>query len=375
MISKMNTLCDRIPKVVLFAFSVTLLFMVVELPGEESDAIQMLKHEKNDTISITINNTRGIHYWVYVDVNSNNISSNFSFPMKWLAPPYSRDLSFSLWPTDSTKSYRYSLNYKWKKAEDSSTTCQDDVFCIITEQLIDSLVYLVDNQQSLPISIRFTPRRFENLQSTVIFPLVTWVRGKSRAKLFAAKIIDVWEERKNTYTYKWHYGIVNARHDDQYVYALPFKRGTTHRVGQGFLGEFSHHDTYAVDWNMPIGTGVHAARDGFVITAVDSFREGGVDAKLTTNSNIIEILHVDGTIGIYAHLRYQGALVEEGDLVRRGRHIGRSGNTGYSTGPHLHFEVARLDGQLDLQSIPVRFQIDEHRVGIVKEGESYTATR
>ena len=51
------------------------------------------------------------------------------------------------------------------------------------------------------------------------------------------------------------------------------------------------------------------------------------------------IKHADDTFGVYWHMKHNGVLVKVGDKVKQGDDIARSGNTGNSSGPHLHFDV------------------------------------
>lgn len=96
----------------------------------------------------------------------------------------------------------------------------------------------------------------------------------------------------------------------------------TSRIGRRW-GRFHS----GIDIAATIGTPVVAARDGVV--SGSSFRRGyGITVQLT---------HDNDSITRYAHL--DAALVREGDVVVKGQLIGYSGNTGRSTGPHLHFEV------------------------------------
>jgi len=79
-------------------------------------------------------------------------------------------------------------------------------------------------------------------------------------------------------------------------------------------------------------------------------------------ANHILILHEDGTLGVYSHLSPNHTTVSFGQRVDAGTLIGYSGNTGYSSGPHLHFAVlvnARTsDGTTSYISIPATFVND-----------------
>jgi len=68
----------------------------------------------------------------------------------------------------------------------------------------------------------------------------------------------------------------------------------------------------------------------------------------------VRVLHDDGTFAVYAHLAWDSIRVRPGQQVARGERIAASGNTGFTTGPHLHFVVLRNEG-LKSVSVPVRF--------------------
>ena len=152
-------------------------------------------------------------------------------------------------------------------------------------------------------------------------------------------------------------GTPNARPRDV-EYAWPLQTPSL-RVQQAWGGRFSHGDDenrHAVDFAVPVGTAVLAARDGVVMQSEAGFADaapGEDDDALVARANFIRILHDDGTMALYAHLRPGGVLVRLGQRVRRGQVIGLSGNTGRSTAPHLHFVVQANRG-MRLHSVPFR---------------------
>lgn len=152
-------------------------------------------------------------------------------------------------------------------------------------------------------------------------------------------------------------GSLEAHPDPDWLYRLPLADGMAGRIGQGFGGRFSHneiHSRYAIDIPLPPGTPIHAARGGVVMDSERWFHRAGTDLDRDgPRANYVRILHEDGTMAVYAHLDYGGVTVRDGQPVRSGQMIGRSGNTGYSTGPHLHFAV-QVNAGMQLQSIPFR---------------------
>lgn len=136
-----------------------------------------------------------------------------------------------------------------------------------------------------------------------------------------------------------------AARPDGHLYLLPLQSSAV-QVSQAFAGHYSHTDAqnlYAVDFPLPEGTPVLAARAGTVMQVVDSLEQG----------SLLRILHSDGSMALYAHLMASSASVRPGQTVATGQAIALSGNTGHSSGPHLHFVVQANTG-LALRSIPFR---------------------
>jgi len=139
---------------------------------------------------------------------------------------------------------------------------------------------------------------------------------------------------------------------EAFRYPLPW-RGGPFRQSQGANGRFSHYTAkgrHAVDVAMPVGTPIVAARGGVVVQT----RNNQHGRQPNPGGNQVRILHDDGTMGVYLHLQSGSVRVREGQRVQSGTLIARSGNTGRSTGPHLHFVVQRNVG-LAVVSIPFQF--------------------
>jgi murein DD-endopeptidase MepM/ murein hydrolase activator NlpD len=143
--------------------------------------------------------------------------------------------------------------------------------------------------------------------------------------------------------------------DSSYVYALPFEKGTAHRLVQGYFGPFSHKERAALDFNMKRGTKICAARDGIVVRLKEDGDRGGWNSKYRPYGNNLIILHSDGSRSGYWHLQKDGVLVNVGDTVKKGQVIALSGKTGYSFQPHLHF-IVWISRNGNWQQIPTRFQ-------------------
>jgi len=104
-------------------------------------------------------------------------------------------------------------------------------------------------------------------------------------------------------------------------------------------GVFYPHFHTGLDLGAPLDNPIHAAADGVVLLAAASVDSTG---KLVGYGNYVVIAHPDGFVTLYGHL--DSIAVKAGQVVHQGQIIGLEGSTGWSTGPHVHFEI-RHDGQ------------------------------
>jgi len=142
----------------------------------------------------------------------------------------------------------------------------------------------------------------------------------------------------------------------------PFPENEAYLISQGFNGLTTHKtddSKHAIDIVMPIGTTIMAVRDGVVMDVEEDFNKAGTNLEeYSDKANHVRILHKDGTMTLYAHLDLASVNVRPGAKVRAGQRIARSGNTGFSSGPHLHFVIQQNVG-MKMHSVPFQF----HRPG------------
>ena len=113
-----------------------------------------------------------------------------------------------------------------------------------------------------------------------------------------------------------------------------------------------------MDIAMDVGTYLTAVRAGTVVWVKDDYHMSGRTNYFLDKANVIKILHDDGTFSSYAHILMDTAIVKEGDNVAVGDMLARSGSSGFSTGPHLHFSVIKNSGLKNI-AIPFKFVDDK----------------
>lgn len=133
---------------------------------------------------------------------------------------------------------------------------------------------------------------------------------------------------------------------------------------QGYNGKFSHNtisSSYAIDFDLQVGDTITSADKGYVVGVIADYKEYGTSKAWRDNdkSNYITLYHPhSGLFTQYVHLNYKGALVKIGDFVEMGQPIGISGMTGFTTKPHLHFNVKYATAEQGLISTEITFEND-----------------
>lgn len=153
-------------------------------------------------------------------------------------------------------------------------------------------------------------------------------------------------------------------------YIIPFKSKPI-KIGQGFnqgthkdWPEYKEDFTYSVDFIIPENTEIIASREGIVTNVKESGKENYSGKNLEKGEiayqrhmNYLEIKHSDGTFAQYSHLAYMSSFVKKGEKVKQGQKIALSGNTGWSSKPHLDFSVVKKNmGKYKIKSIPFKFK-------------------
>ena len=240
------------------------------------------------------------------------------------------------------------------------------------------IVLIAENNNVYPVSLNVKLRNLQNYRVDKRPPYHIEIGAHSKRTVMTLSVKDKSKKSRIGWQYSWIMGRESARHDNSYRYALPFKIGSRVIVSQGFNGSATHtgRSRYAVDFVADVGTRIYAARGGKVISVEDSFNKGGFSKAFGAFANYINIEHTDGTIAKYYHLKQYGVNVKVGQYVSRGQFIGLSGNTGYSSGPHLHFGVYKVDSNFKSSiTLPFVFKTNLGEVDAPHKGHMFKVVR
>jgi len=222
----------------------------------------------------------------------------------------------------------------------------------------ESPVYVLFNDFWGPVEVELTLKNSVNVLSEPSLPARFVIPAQSERTLVGIGALD----QRRSFSYRLGMSSVPGRPISTPVILPPFSAGEEYPVSQGFQGTQTHgapDSEFAIDIVMPVGTAVHAVRSGTVMDVEEDFNRGGKNyKKYAHKANHVRILHEDGTMALYAHLDLASVSVRPGARIRAGQKIARSGNTGFSSGPHLHFAIQQNSG-MQMISLPFRFRTPE----------------
>lgn len=146
------------------------------------------------------------------------------------------------------------------------------------------------------------------------------------------------------------------------IYQIPFKED---ELFLALSDPRAHSQEYnnenAIDFIISPKTEILAALDGEVVNVKDDANEGGADEKFAVMKyqNYITIKHENGEYSQYIHVAQNSSLVKKGDKIKKGHVIAKGiGMIGYTTFPHLHFEIFDEDEK----SLEINFEGDSFKI-------------
>ena len=239
-------------------------------------------------------------------------------------------------------------------------TAEDGEIKVSYRQVGDGIELFARNRYHAPIELKLLIQEIRGLDFPAADDDLRWVLPpRSETSLIRLARLEDGPAPYLAYRFQYLAGDPAARHEPDGLYRVPYAIASDYPISQAYPDVITHStpdSRYAVDIAMPIGTDIFASRGGVVFDVAADNYKSGLDLKRDgPRANVIRILHDDGTYAIYAHLNWNTIRVRPGDRVERGEYIADSGNTGFSSGPHLHFAIVQNVG-LRLESIPFEFQ-------------------
>ena len=139
----------------------------------------------------------------------------------------------------------------------------------------------------------------------------------------------------------------------RYAYDMGIVRDRTDRTGDGTRNE---------DY-FTFGARLNAPGDGKIIALENNINDNYIPGKVNSDiddktiaGNYILIDHLNGEYSMLAHFKKGSIIVAVGDIVSKGQEIGKAGNSGNSSGPHLHYHLQNSPNYLDGLGLPAQFQ-------------------
>ncbi|HNP62529.1 MAG TPA: M23 family metallopeptidase [Woeseiaceae bacterium] len=252
-------------------------------------------------------------------------------------------------------------------------------FSITSETVGSNIEFVAHNSFYAPMEVQLEIVEIVGVEFPHPDDELRWVvAARSDQRLLNLEFLNDVAAPSIKFQFRYLPGDPSSQHKADDGYQVPFSAAQSFPITQAYPDSITHKSldsVRAVDIAMPIGTDIFAARGGTVFDVASQNYRGGLDAiQRGERANVVRILHDDGTFSVYAHLNWNSIRVKPGDRVKAGQYIADSGNTGFSSGPHLHFAVLRNAG-FRIESLPIAFRGPNNARRTPVSGEMLTGFR
>lgn len=237
---------------------------------------------------------------------------------------------------ESSKKEEIHEDFFWDFLENSTYLDNKD-------HLQEYYIYILGSVKKSKMS-ELTEDEYEEYKDEIIEVRKRIIRGIKGVLKYYQNVSDQYKGAKQEEAYWWPIGSVETTEISGKIMATgePESINITSNYGMRNLdGEEKMHNGIDIG-GTESSTNVIASRNGTVVSTIDDDGGACVNGDESCGSsygNFVIIQHVDGNYTLYAHLAEGSITVKNGDTVSQGQVIGKLGDTGRTTGPHLHFEV------------------------------------
>lgn len=200
------------------------------------------------------------------------------------------------------------------------------------------------------VKIQYEMGKRAFIKNSTCFPVTVFVNAKD---FQVSPMSETGIDRDQWGSWNWHPGRIGSMNEKSVLAPLKTKQAVDFGPNTGD----THQDqfTFSYDFTVPEGTSVYAMESGTVARIVQHYQMAHQDKNRLQEVNKVEVLHTDGSVADYVHLKPGSVVLKLCDKVESGQLIGQSGHNGFSSGPHLHVDIQRPIENGKFHTIPLRF--------------------
>lgn len=258
--------------------------------------------------------------------------------------------------------------------ETSIAGCEWEV-CVYPVASGEYLVFRARNAAPVVATVSISFRLLQNFRLTDSVPVVKTVHSGDNIVLTRVERVDPLASINAEPRIEVDLGSDSTLPDPAAVYGVPFGGEEPRQLVASWGGGAHTFETlFSLDFAMPEGTPILAAREGVVAVVQDSLPGRAEEGELIGEANLVVVAHADRTLATYAYLQ-TGIPVTVGDSLACGELLGFSGAGGPVGLSHLHFHVGKRLSRAENRTIRVVFRSPGNGVQDLTEGSWWLPAR